>query len=237
MDFKLIYLARRNPSVAPDDWPRIWRSHAVFASQFPVIGAKISNLFYCNRVRAPKLNSAPFDPPGASQDYDGVAVVAGPGDGFGDGEMDPADRAKIDQDELRVFSTYTPNFTLQGKEVLVEGGVQGQAAVIRFLARKPGASREEFMTHWSRHHADIGKRAAGSGAVARYVHNEITKSPPPGYPFDAVTETWFAKDDDAAKSFVDGPVAALGKDLPAFCDVERTVTMLTGVIHRWPRAR
>ena len=78
MDFKLIYLARRSPSIRAEDWPRTWRSHAVFVSQFPTVAASVASLFYCSRVREPMLNGAPFDPPGASFDYDGVAVVSSP---------------------------------------------------------------------------------------------------------------------------------------------------------------
>ena len=69
----------------------------------------------------------------------------------------------------------------------------------------------------------------------RYVHNQVTEEPPPGYPFDAVTETWFTNTDDAAGSFADGALAPLSRQLPAFCDIERSVTLLTSVIMRFPR--
>ena len=237
MEFKIVYLARRNPSIAPEDWPRTWRSHAVFASQFPVIGTQISSLYYCNRVREPALNGALLQLPGVARDYDGVAVVSGPSaNGFGDRDLSPEDRAKIDQDELRVFSTTTPNFAFHCKEVLVEGGRAGRAAVIRFLTRKAGTPREKFLAHWSETHAAIGKRAAEAGAVLRYVHNDLTKSPPPNYPFDGISEIWFTNGDEAVRSLLDGAAAGLGNDLRAFCDMDRTVTMLTSVIHRWPRA-
>ena len=47
---------------------------------------------------------------------------------------------------------------------------------------------------------------------------------------------WFASTDHAVHSFVDEVFAPLVADLPAFCDMRRSVTMLTSVIHRWPRA-
>ncbi|TAL00434.1 MAG: hypothetical protein EPO08_13695 [Rhodospirillaceae bacterium] len=236
MDVKLIYLAKRNPAIKAEDWPRTWRSHAVFASQFPIAGVSLTGLFYCSRMLTPTLNGTPVDPPGASLGYDGVAVVSSPSEAALRAELSPADRAKIDQDELRVFSTYTPRFSFYCKEVLVHGGAHGQAAVIRFLARKAEDSREDFFAHWGRQHADIGKRAVEAGAVTRYVHNSLLDEPPPGYPFDGITETWFANADDAVRSLLDGALAPLARDVPTFCDMERTVTMLTYVTHRWPRA-
>ncbi len=237
MEFKLIYLARRNPSIRAEDWPRTWRSHAVFASQFPVLGACIDSLYYCSRMLEPALGGAPFDPPGASRGYDGVAVVSSASAESLGGDMSPEDRARIDQDELRVFDAPTPSFSFRCKEVLVHGGAPGPAAVIRFLARKAGASPEAFFEHWSGRHADIATRAAdAAGSVTRYVHDDLIEPPPPGYPFDGITETWFASADDAVRSFVDGAFSPLAEDLPAFCDLERSVTLLTSVTHRWPRA-
>ncbi len=238
MDFKLIYLARRSPSVRAEDWPRTWRSHAVFVSQFPPVAASVASLFYCSRVREPVLNGAPFNPPGTSLDYDGAAVVSSPSeDALLRPQMSPETRAKIDQDELRVFSTYTPNFSFHCKELAVHGGAAGQAAVIRFLARKTGSSREAFFAHLSGRHKDLATGCADAArTVTRYVQNEVTSAPPADYPFDAVTELWFANTDHAVHSFVDEVFSAPVADLPAFCDMRRSVTLLTSVIHRWPRA-
>lgn len=237
MDFKLIYLARRNPSIAFEDWPRAWRSHAVFASQFPVIGGRINSLFYCSRLASPTLDGAPFDPPGASLDHDGVAVVSSPSAEDLGGELSAEDRARIDEDERRVFDAQTPSFSFRCQETLVQGGAPGQAAVIRFLARQAGGSRDAFRARWSQGHADVAVRAAdAAGTVTRYVHDDLVEPPPPGYPFDGITETWFASPDDAVRSFVDGALAPVAEDLAAFCDLDRSVTLSTRAVHRWPRA-
>ncbi len=47
---KLIYLARRAEGVSREDWPSTWRSHAIFASQFPVLDPDIDWMRYCNRI-------------------------------------------------------------------------------------------------------------------------------------------------------------------------------------------
>jgi hypothetical protein len=232
MDYKLIYLARRNPEIAPEDWPRAWRSHAVFASQFPVIGARISSLFYCSRVFEPALDGAAFDPPGASRDYDGAAIVASPSaEGLG-GELKPEDRERIFEDERRVFAGLTPSFSFHCQESLVRGGAQGAAAVVRFLARRPGTTREAFLARWAEH-AEVAGQAGGT---TRYVQNRLTEEPPPGYPFDGIEESWFAGEEEATRAFEGQGFAAASADLAAFCDPDRSVTLLTRVIHRWPRA-
>ena len=75
LQFKSIYLAKRNPCVKAEDWPRTWRSHAAYAAQFPVIYADFSSIYYCARVLQPSSNGALIDPAKASRDYDGVALV------------------------------------------------------------------------------------------------------------------------------------------------------------------
>ena len=236
MDYKMIYLARRNPSCKAEDWPRHWRSHAVYCSQFPAIGAPISSLHYCSRQLKPTLDGAPFDPPGVAN-YDGVAVVASKSaDSFSDYDLPRDLRDKIDVDETRVFSTLTPNFTFLSEETLVLGDKPGSAAVIRFLSRHAGGSREDFLGHLGGAHADIARQATqAAGTVTRYVHNRLRKDPPKGFPFDAIVETWFASPEDAARSLVDEAFAPLLKDLAAFCDMKQSATMLTYVTHSWPR--
>jgi uncharacterized protein (TIGR02118 family) len=108
--------------------------------------------------------------------------------------------------------------------------------VIRFLSRKAGSSREDFLAHLDRVHADIAKRAIGvAGTVTRYVHNRLRKDPPKGYPFDAIVEMWFSSAEDSTQSLVNDGFAPLIKDLATFCDMKQTVTMLTYVTHSWPR--
>jgi hypothetical protein len=233
--YKFIYLAKRNPSVAAEDWPRHWRSHPKFVSQFPVVSAEITTLNYCARVLQPSLDGRPFDPPGATRDYDGVAVVGGPSKELHDQQMPPDVLAKVLDDEIRVFGDHTKNFSFKAEESLVLGGAPGQGAVIRFLIRKPGTSREDFLAAWKGRPAETARRSVAAGAVVRHVHNEIVAKPPPGYEFDGIAETWFATADEATRAFVDPALAPLADELASICDMERSVTILTYVVYRWPR--
>src|SRR6266699_1752179 len=107
MGYKMLYLARRADTDAWEDWPRTWKSHAVFASQFPAMDGTIDWMRYTTRVDDPRVAALPV-----STAHDGVSVAEAPllstfkGQGFS-----PEQRALIDEDELRVFDRYTPEFS------------------------------------------------------------------------------------------------------------------------------
>jgi len=228
--YKLIYLARRNPQVSREDWPRTWRSHAVFASQFPALESGIAWMRYCNRLDGPAL-------PGISRAHDGVAIAAGDRlDALNGAQFSKADRERIDEDELRVFDMHTPNFTFYCTEALLRDGAPGEAALFRFLARRPDATRDDFDLRFGVRHAELaGAAIGGLPAITRYVHNRPVHEPLPLFPFDGIVETWFATADDAVTALAEGRLAAVSEDLAQFCDLERSVAVLTTVCHRWPK--
>lgn len=230
--YKLVYLARRASTVARADWPRTWKSHAVFASQFPVLEAKIDWMRYCNRIDA-------ADMPGLSTAHDGVAVAASEileglnGAGFSD-----ADRVLIDQDELRVFDMLTPNFTWYCREQPVRAGEIGEVAVFGFLKRGKGMTRDEFVARWCGRNADVAAQAVRAlGTVTRYVHNRPIGDPLPLFPFDGIAEAWFENAEDALAAFARPAFDPLREDLAEFCDLAASEVMLTQVCHRWPKDR
>jgi EthD domain len=230
MTYKLVYLARRAKTVAREDWPRTWKSHAVFASQFPVLEAGIEWMRYCNRIDAPGM-------PGLSAEHDGVSVAGSStlealnGAGFS-----TEDRERIDLDELRVFDMLTPNFTWYCEERLWRDGPPGEAAVFTFLKRKPEISREAF-ADWlgGANGLAVGEAIAGLPAVTRFANNLPLSEPLPLFPFDGIAECWFASPEDALAAFRGGELAPLRQDYAAHCDLASSTVMLTGVCHRWPK--
>jgi hypothetical protein len=237
--YKSIYLARRNPSIAPEDWPRAWRSHpravAQLGSVGAAIGGAIDTIDYCARVREPVLDGARFDPPGVSREHDGVAVVSSASEDLHRIGSNREGQEAVIQDEVRVFGRPADQFSLACREVASLGGRPGQAAVIRFLVRKAGVTPDEFMARWTGRHADLVRAAVEDGKIGRYVQNAIVREPPAGYAFDGISETWFHDVEESVRSFVDPVLTALCDDLIHFCDVVRSVTMLTEVIYRVPR--
>lgn len=228
--YKLIYLARRAPTVARAEWPRTWRSHAVFASQFPALEADIAYLCYCNRVDDVALD-------GLSTGHDGVAIAGGDrlealnGSGF-----DAEDRAKIDADELRVFDMPTSNFTFLCTEAVLREGQPGEAAVFRFLPRNPEMTRDSFDIRWGEKHAQLAKDTIGGiDGITRYVHNRPVHEALDLFPFDGIVETWFGTVDDAVAAVTSQVLDPIAQDLATFCDMNGSVTLLTKVCHSWPK--
>lgn len=231
MPYKMLYLARRASNVAWEDWPRTWKSHAIFASQFPAMSGTIDWMRYTTRVDDPALGDLPV-----SSAHDGVSVAEAPelatfqGKGF-----TPEQRALIDQDELRVFDRYTPEFSFYCTERRLLDGPVGEAAVFRFLRRKPEVSREAFDAHLTGEHARLCAEAAEALRAQRWALNSTLETPPPDFPFEAIDEIWFATVEDAARALKTPAMLRLTEDVATVSDVERNITMLTRPTHRWPK--
>lgn len=237
MTCKLIYLARQAETVSREDWPRTWKSHAVFASQFPALEANIEWLRYCNRIDEPILDGEPMDIPELSTEHDGVAIAAAQsleeltGTAFSE-----KDRALIDEDELRVFDMLTPNFTYFCREVPIREGRPGEAAIFLFLPREPATPQEAFRQRWNGSHAEHAKEALASMAgVTRYIHNVPVHDPLPLFPFDGIVEIWFETPEHALRALRGSDMARIRSDLAEFCNMTDSVTMLTTPCHRWPK--
>ena len=228
--YKLIYLARRNPTVSRADWPETWRSHATFANQFAFVANDISYSCYCNRIDDPVLNGQPVDLPCMTSDHDGVALgVSATVETLQGGGFSKEERALIDQDELRVFDMLTPNFSFYCTETVLKDGKYGEYGVFQFLARKPGLSPEEFNTRFAAYSAVARDAVEALGTVTRLAHNHPIHDPPPLFPFDGIVDCWFASEKDALRTML---VPGFVEKLDEFCDMGRSVTMLTHAFRR-----
>jgi hypothetical protein len=238
MSYKLIYLARRAATVSREDWPRTWKSHAIFASQFPVLEAEIRWLRYCNRVDEPVLDGVPVELPELTAEHDGVAIAGSPTlEGISGAGFTPEDREKIDEDERRVFDMLTPHFTFFTQETMLKDGPLGEAALFRFLPRAEGLTREQFDARYREGHADAARPVVEViPRLSRAALNHPVNDPLPLFPFDGITELWFASAEDAVRALVNKAFDPLTDDLASFCDLGRAVTILTTVCHRWPKS-
>jgi hypothetical protein len=229
--YKLLYLARRAPSVSWEDWPHTWKSHAVFASQFPAMSGTIDWMRYMTRVDDPALGDLPV-----SQEHDGVSVAEAPAlETFQGKGFSPEQRARIDADERRVFDRYTPQFSFYCAERRAVDGPVGEAAVFRFLRRKAGVSREAFEAALTGSYARLCAETAGELGVQRWGVNLTLEPPPPDFPFEAIDECWFASVADAARALTSPAMRRLTEELARVSEAARGVTMLTRPTHRWPK--
>ena len=229
MTCKLVYLARRAGTVSREDWPRTWKSHAIFASQFPVLEAKIDWMRYCNRIDAPTLDGEAIEIDGISTTHDGVSVASSDSiEGLNGAGFSAEERALIDKDELRVFDMLTPNFTWYCNETVVADGPPLEFAVFRFFKRKGSMSREEFDRDLIAAHEAL----AAPAGLNRLALNHPIGEPLPLFPFEGIAEWWFTSQDEAVCALAGD---ALGGDFAGFCDVDATETVLTYISHRWPK--
>jgi uncharacterized protein (TIGR02118 family) len=135
-----------------------------------------------------------------------------------------------------VFAAPVASFSFFAQESAVHGGAPAQAALIRFLARRAGTSRETFEREWDTRHAPLAIRCSdASGAVRRYVHDRLGGEPPAGHAFDGISEQWFDDVDAARAALASAPLAPIEADLERFADLSRSLWLLTRVVHRWPK--
>ncbi len=228
---KLIYLARRKPGISREDWPRTWRSHAVFASQFSVAGSRIEWMRYCNRIDSPQLDGAAVSLPMVSTAHDGVALI---NNGQNAPSLSPLPddlRAALDTDELRVFDRLVTNFAFPCVETLLLDGLPGKAAVFVFLPEASG-----LKDRLDGAHADVVRAALpGIAGLTRYAHNHPMHIPAPPFAFGAIVEMWFAAPDDALRALSQGMLDPVFADLATFAPMDEAVVMLTSPCHSFPK--
>ncbi len=231
MPYKMLYLARRAANVAWEDWPRTWKSHAIFASQFPAMSGTIDWMRYTTRVDGPIAAGLPV-----SQDHDGVSVAEAPElDTFYGRGFTPEQRQLIDEDELRVFDRYTPEFSFYCRDLRAVEGPLGEAAIFRFLPRRPDVSREDFEAHLGGPLADFCAGSAAALGVSRWSLNLTVDTPPADFPFEAIDESWFASVEAAAEALRMPQMDEYNGILAEVCVAGAIVTMLTRPTHRWPK--
>jgi len=84
---------------------------------------------------------------------------------------------------------------------------------VSLVRRQPGASREEFLAHWTGPHAEIVRRLPG----LRGMRLGIVEPTGDDFPWDGVGELWFDSVEAARAAFATEPHAAqLARDRAAF---------------------
>lgn len=229
MGWKMIYLARRNPALAPEQFPQAWREHSALGAGCTNVRDKVLSVMQCSRV----LEGPPL--PGASSDYDGVNLLAlrdlqAATDIWNDAET----LAIMRPDEPRVFSTYVREFSLVCRERVLREAPRSRCCITGFLRRHAGQTREGFQQAWAAAAAAEGRTPALADCV-RVVHNDVHLEPPPGYDYDGIAEWWFESAEQARSAFGGSDIrSALGPALAAVAALDRSVFMFTQVTHSRP---
>ena len=117
--WKMIYLARRNPALAAEDFPQAWREHSALGRQCVNVADRVKSVAQCSRVL-----EHPDLPPGASADYDGVNLLALRDRQSADDIWSDAETLRIMRpDEPRVFADYVRNFSLLCRQQVLRGSL------------------------------------------------------------------------------------------------------------------
>lgn len=229
---KMIYLARRNPVLAPEDFAQAWREHSALGAGCSNVRDKVLSVSQCSRVLTlPGLV-------GAADDYDGVNLLLmrdlqSAADIWNDAQT----LAIMRPDEPRVFSTYVKDFTLvcSGRVLRqAPAGPRPTHCVQAFLRRRSGLTREQFQQRWSAD--DKAQQASPALDTALcIIHNLVLETPPQGYDFEAIAEWWFASESAAITAFAAVDLRdRLPSALSDLADLQRSLFMFTRITHSRP---
>jgi hypothetical protein len=222
MNWKMIYLARRNPALAPEEFPAAWRGHSALGRQCRNVQDKVLTVTQCSRLLAHAT-------PGCSTAYDGVNLLRLRDRQAADDIWSDAETLAIMRpDEPRVFDRYVRDFTLVASEQVLREGSRADAVLVAFLRKQPDVASAHFQSA-------MEKADAVWPDASCVVLNIVEAERPPGYDFDAIVEWWFTSADALSHALqaadLQDPAAT---HFDAVCAAQDSVFMATGVTHRRP---
>lgn len=223
--WKMIYLAKRNPQLAPHEFEQAWREHSALGRQCRNVQDKVLGVTQCTSLLSM----------GTSKHLNGIYAQA---DGVNllqirdlqvasDIWNDPETQAIMKPDELRVFDRYVRDFTLVAQEDVVVNAPAGKAVLIGFLTavdkQSEAALRQALLasSNWN--------------AGQRLVLNRVQTERPVGYNYDAIVEWWFEDTPQLLERLGAIDVSAqLQTRIGPWCDLQTSIVMATQVTHRRP---
>ncbi|MBS0466090.1 MAG: EthD domain-containing protein [Proteobacteria bacterium] len=220
--WKMVYLARRNPRLAPEEFPQAWREHSSLGRQCHNVQDRVHGVTQCVRLLA-------YLSPDASTAYDGVNLLQ-----LRDRESadaiwsDPETLAIMRPDEPRVFDRYVRECALVAQEQVLQAGPAGNAVLLAFLKRRATVAPADFERALRLH-------TKPWDAVQSTVLNLVEPERPTGYDYDAIVEWWFQDEAGMIRSIAGRSLAdALPVLYLTVCDFTASVFLPTRVSHRRP---
>ncbi|WP_300444700.1 EthD domain-containing protein [Zoogloea sp.] len=231
MSWKMIYLARRNPALAPVNFPRAWREHSALGAGCTNVRDKVKSVRQCSRDLDNTARLA-----GASADYDGVNLLVLRDRQAADDIWNDEETLRVMRpDEPRVFSTWVRDFTLIAEEAVLRDGEPTDCVVTAFLGLGPGHDHADLDRALAAVDPGLWLADPAFGASRRLVVNRVDGTPPPGYDYALILEAWFPDPASAVRAFgAIGLPERLPRAVAACIDPARSVTLLARVTHRRP---
>lgn len=188
MEPKLIYLARRNPTLSREAFTSRWRRHGALGMSMPR-WVNIRRYVHCD-VTQPGI-------PGVDNSYDGVGLIwhRSP-EARARHRADNSSQGVMEADEAETFAEPVYNFCLLAQEFALKDAGSGPVKLIRFVERADGVAKGDFERAWQGAYAAVLLQAPQVEAhVQRYVQNHVLPPERPprwGLAADCVDEYWFA---------------------------------------------
>jgi hypothetical protein len=217
--WKRAYLVRRNPRLTAEEFPKRWKQHSDLGRTFPDVVARNQRVVYC------LANKALGERIGASREYDGVGLLRLRSPEALDGEnADPTAIPTMRADELKVFHQHVFNSAVLTEEHILKPGADGKVAVLSFVRRRLGLSREAFQAAW------LAAPIEHAEKVRKHVKGLVIREPT--VDFDGLAETWFDSTEDAVATWTDrGFRDALDAGEKDLVDPAATMRFLTETCH------
>lgn len=230
MGWKMIYLARRNPALTPEQFPQAWREHSALGAGCSNVRDRILAVAQCSRI----LEGGAVA--GAVRDYDGVNLLSLRDlQAATDLWTDPETLAVMRPDEPRVFSTYVREFTLVCEEQVVRDVPRSTTCLVGFLRRGAAVTVADWRERIAPEAVASSISDGALAAARRVVLNAVHLPPPRGYDYDSIVEWWFDSPDSAREAFGGRDVRdALAGAAWAGADLTNSVFILTRVTHSRP---
>jgi hypothetical protein len=124
---KWIYLARRGPGIAREEFPRVWRRHSRLAAEFPDLAAYFQATVYCHLTAR---QDGSLDAAGILTLADEAAIHAV--------LRHPDAVATMQPDEIRVFGEEIARRSFAAEERSIVGGPVDRHAALLLLREAPG---------------------------------------------------------------------------------------------------
>ena len=221
----MIYLAKRNPQLAANEFAQAWREHSALGKQCRNVQDKVLGVTQCTSILSMGIDN---NLKGIYPNADGVNLLQirdlqVASDIWSDSET----QSIMKPDELRVFDRYVRDFTLVAAEHILVDVPAGQAVLIGFLKNIISSGPQtlrETLQDFSKINTD-----------KRLVLNLVQADRPAGYDYDAIVEWWFDDTDQLLERL--GPVEIqiqLQAAFDSICDLKSSVFMATQVTHRRP---
>jgi len=227
--YKAIYLAKRNPAISAADFPARWRAHSALAAN-----QRNRRTYFTGVTQCCRLLDADFLAE-ATSEYDAVNLLNLTDLGAADEIWEePGTRNVMQADELLTFSRPVIECWMTTEASVVRAGPITHFPIIRFLKRASGIELSQFLHHWTVVHALLEIEASGGEAVRRYVQNRVIHAPT-DFPFDLITETWFATRETMQRYCADRErLKHIRADMDRWCHATACVTMMANVTYSRP---